>query len=397
MFSKKSIILAILFSLFIYSEYFGVSNKLINSIAILYSYYLIFRLDKKELFGSGFIIGLLWFWWMGYSFIYYDLSYLIPIILVAVASAYGLLFYLGGIFNNILYRLIYFIAFSYLEPFGFNWLKLELPLIDSYFGTSKIEFIILLSLSAYLAYSKIIKKRDVAIYTIALIGLYFFHHLNTPILKKSDLKINLNNTNIAQEIKWDNRYLPKILQDNLANIEKSIKAKDDIIIFPETSFPLILNRQPKLLDMLLEYSNDISIVLGALYEKDGFIYNSTYLFENNKMQIANKVVLVPFGEAVPLPKLLRDFINDSFYGGAEDYKTAKKPTTFTIKGVKFRNAICYEATTDKIYENLDTSYAIATSNNAWFIPSIQPTLQKLLLRYYSDKYHIYIYSVTNGK
>ena len=48
---------------------------------------------------------------------------------------------------------------------------------------------------------------------------------------------------------------------------------------------------------------------------------------------------------------------------------------------KFRNAICYEATTDKIFENLgDTKYMIAISNNAWFTPSIEPTLQHLFFK-----------------
>ena len=119
------------------------------------------------------------------------------------------------------------------------------------------------------------------------------------------------------------------------------------------------------------------------------------MFDKGDIKVAHKVVLVPFGEAVPLPAKIRDIINDTFYGGAKDYETAKEATTFTIKGEKFRNAICYEATTDKVYENLDTNYVIATSNNAWFTPSIEPTLQKLLLKYYAKKYNLVIYSVTN--
>jgi len=92
---------------------------------------------------------------------------------------------------------------------------------------------------------------------------------------------------------------------------------------------------------------------------------------------------------------LVDFINDTFFDGANDYSKASNPTTFTIKGVKFRNAICYEATTDDIYQNLDTPFVIASSNNAWFTPSTQPTLQKLLLRYYAKKYGLVIYHATN--
>ena len=97
------------------------------------------------------------------------------------------------------------------------------------------------------------------------------------------------------------------------------------------------------------------------------------------------------------PKFLVDLINDIFYNGAQDYSKASEATDFIIKGEKFRNAICYEATTDKIFENLgDTKYMIAISNNAWFTPSIEPTLQHLLLKYFSKKYDVNIYHVVNG-
>jgi apolipoprotein N-acyltransferase len=38
---------------------------------------------------------------------------------------------------------------------------------------------------------------------------------------------------------------------------------------------------------------------------------------------------------------------------------------------------------------------IVLSNNGWFTPSIEPTLQKLLLQYYSKKYGTTIYHSVN--
>ncbi len=67
-----------------------------------------------------------------------------------------------------------------------------------------------------------------------------------------------------------------------------------------------------------------------------------------------------------------------------------------IKGLKFRNAICYEATCAEIYEG-DVDFVIATSNNAWFAPSIEPTIQKLLMRYYARKNATTIYHSANYK
>ena len=91
------------------------------------------------------------------------------------------------------------------------------------------------------------------------------------------------------------------------------------------------------------------------------------------------------------------FINDTFFDGAEDYTKAVHPTDFKIKGEQFRNAICYETTTHEIFENLNgVKQMISISNNAWFMPSIEPTLQKLLIKYYARLYGVTIYAVANG-
>jgi apolipoprotein N-acyltransferase len=151
------------------------------------------------------------------------------------------------------------------------------------------------------------------------------------------------------------------------------------------------------MEKLLEKSLKINIIAGSLFYEDDNFYNATYFFSKGKVEIAKKYVLVPFGEEIPFPQFLVDIINEIFYNGAKDYKKAEKPTDFLIKGEKFRNAICYEATSDKIFENLgDTKYMIAISNNAWFTPSIEPTLQKLLLKYYARKYDVIIYHQING-
>jgi len=396
MFSFKSIILSISMSLFIYLEYLGLTNYFVNTIMGLFSFYILFTLNKKELFYAGFLIGILWFWWIGYSFIYYNLLYLIPFVLIGIGLMYGILFYIGGLVDNLLYKIAYFFILSFINPFGFNWFILELPFINSYLGTSKIDLFVILAATSVLIYFQNQNKFKIGIlfYSISLISLSIF---NKPILntEPSNLKIKMQNTSISQAKKWDKKYRDIILKDNFDNIKIAIENKYELIIFPETSFPIVLNHQKFIQQELLNYSKDISIVLGALYEKDGLLYNSSYLFENGEMKIANKVVLVPFGEAVPLPEKLRDIINNTFYNGAKDYETAKEPTTFNIKGTKFRNAICYEATTDEIYKKLDTPYVIAISNNAWFTPSHQPILQKLLMKYYAYKYNLYIYNVTN--
>ena len=404
MFTYKSTLLSICISLFIYIEYFfnidtnnyDIIIRLLNTILSLYAFILIFDLTKKELFGSGFFIGIFWFWWIGYSFVYYNLSYLIPVIIIGIGIVYGLLFFIMGLSNNIFYKVIYIYTLSFIEPFGFNWFKIELPFINSYIGNSKVEFLIIIIISAiFVKYKDRYKKSISLLYFAIVCILILFNTNNEKSINKPNLKIYQYQSNIAQDKKWEKKYKRNIINDNFKNIDKAIQNNYELIILPETAFPLVLNHQKNIQNQLLEKSKEIAIVTGALYEKNNQLYNSTYLFQNNTIQVAHKVVLVPFGEAVPLPEKLRDWINNAFYDGAQDYRTAKEATTFKIKGFKFRNAICYEATTDTIYKNLDTPYVIAISNNAWFTPSHQPTLQKLLLKYYEKKYNLKILNITN--
>lgn len=393
----KVLLFTLFFSAFLYLEHINFSYTLINTFFALSAFLLYYTLSKKELFLSGFFIGIAWFWWLSLSFIYYDLLYLIPFIIISIGLIYALFFYLAGFLINIYLRGLYLFTLSFIEPFGFNWFKPELLCINSFIGTSKIEFFILLLASAFFV-QHYNEKRLVAIsgYVITILSLLLFHTTFQAIsIQKPTIKIKKYDTSIPQEIKWERSYLSQIVENNFLAIQDAIDKKYDLIVLPETAFPVLLNQHPALMEKLKDYSKHIAILTGSLYKEKGNIYNSSYLFDQKEIKIAHKVVLVPFGEAVPFPEKIANWINDIFYNGAKDYVVASNPTTFEVKNFKFRNAICYEATTDEIFQSLDTNFIIAISNNGWFIPSHQPTLQKLLMKYYEKKYRVKIISVTN--
>mgnify|MGYP006415658433 FL=1 len=383
----KSFFIALLFSSSIYFEYFNIGNIFINSITGLVSIYFLLTMSKKELFFIGFFIGLLWFWWIGYSFIYYDLIYLIPIILIFIGIIYGLLFYLSAIYPHIIYRTFAIFSLSFIHPFGFNWFKPEVIFINSFFGIEKLDFLIIITTLALFIYYK-----RVYILTLLLFAISY----TQTIIELPNIKIYQPQYNISQETKWLKSYRDVLIEENLNNIDYAIKNDFELVILPETIFPLPLNKNIPLINILKNKSKKTTIITGALEFENNQYFNTTYMFKNGNMKIARKVVLVPFGESIPLPKILRDLINAYFYNGARDYSVALEPTTFNINGINFRNAICYEATTDKIFNKLDTSFIIATSNNAWFTPSIEPTLQNLLLKYYAKKYNVIIYHSSNS-
>ncbi len=210
-----------------------------------------------------------------------------------------------------------------------------------------------------------------------------------------NLDIAIPNTNLDQSKKWKKEYRNEIVENNFFLIKEAIDAKKDLIILHESAYPLYLNLNTKTLNRLKKLSYNIAIVTGGLHVKENLVYNSSYMFQNGEFKIADKVVLVPFGEKIPLPKWAVDIINNMFFNGADDYKNAQNVSNFQIKNYSFRNAICYEATTDKLYEN-SPKYMIAISNNAWFTPSIEPTLQNLLLKLHAKKYNTIIYHSANS-
>jgi len=343
--------------------------------------------NRMVLFWSGFFTGIFWFYWVGFSFRYYDLDFVIPLMILFGAFLYGTIFWIIGLFQNPLPRAVLLLLLSFIHPLGFNWFIPEVTLTDSFTGVLKWQFgLFLLSIIFFTELKKYYKILAIIPF---LLSLNHPSHLTLP-----HLKIKLTQPKLSQKIKWDKKYLPDIIKKNLLDIKEAIDEKYDLIILSESIFPLYLDRNPNLMETLKELSKKITIVTGSLSYREGKYYNSTYYFTDTNVTIADKVLLVPFGEEVPLPKFIAKYINDIFFDGASDYSTAENPVDIDIKGYRFRNAICYEATRDELYKNAP-SYMIAISNNAWFTPSIEPNLQKLLLKYFSKKYNIVIFHSAN--
>jgi len=99
--------------------------------------------------------------------------------------------------------------------------------------------------------------------------------------------------------------IQKNLSTHIAFIEKAIKKKAQVIVFPELSltgysikdmnWDVALRVEPqKIFSNLLKLSKHITIVLGAVEEAENYgIYNSTFLFEDGKVHIAHRKIYLP--------------------------------------------------------------------------------------------------------
>ncbi len=388
---STGLITALFFSAFLYLSYYGINIPLLNTLTALIGFYLLLHVNKKSLLFAGFFIGILWFYWISYSFKYNGVGYIAPLVVLGFGIVYMLYFGVMALSEKPYIRAILLFGISFYAPVDFNWMQLSLPFVESYIGIYKWQLaVVLFALSA----DGFIKEKRYQFIPLLLI-VFALNFQDYPQKEKAPLKIKLIQTDVKQEEKWTQKALVPTIQMVYKEIQNATKERYDVVVLPESVIPLFLNRQPKLIEQLLAFSESIDIVLGSLEIEGNTHYNATYHFYNgNKMEIIRKVVLVPFGEYIPLPKFLRKFVNDFFFAGASDFKTAAKPQDLHIKGVTFRNAICYEATTDKLYKD-HPKYMIAISNNAWFAPSIEPTLQRLLMKYYSHLYKTTIYHSAN--
>ena len=63
-------------------------NQILNFISpflTLAGIYIIINLSRAGFFAAGFFTGILWFYWIGFSFIYYELVWLIPFVILFIA------------------------------------------------------------------------------------------------------------------------------------------------------------------------------------------------------------------------------------------------------------------------------------------------------------------------
>ena len=387
----KAFVGAILISNFILADVLG--GEILNFISPFFAiagFYFLLKFDRRGFFWTGFFIGIIWFYWISFSLVYYELSYLIPLEILAIGIIYGALFLIAGIPAQIWLKALLLILVSNIHPFGFNWLNLEAVFVPGIFAPSLLALAFIFAAILSLFYVKNCFKFIAFAALLACAVQY-----GTPNFKTLPFEVKLANTEVEQELKWQKQLKNEFINQNLAIIDEAINDGFRAVILPESAFPVYMTHERNLISELLEKSQKIAIVAGALARENGTNYNSAFFFDRGKVRRLDKFILVPFGEEIPLPAFARDLINKIFFGGAKDFETASAPSDYEIDGVKIRNAICYEATRDELFEG-EFDVMIAVTNNGWFVPSTESFLQRNLIKYYATKYNKAIYHSVNG-
>ncbi|BCZ16723.1 Apolipoprotein N-acyltransferase Int [Helicobacter sp. NHP19-003] len=339
------------------------------------------RLRVEQRFVFGLFVGFGMFYWTALSFRYNAYPFLMPLIALLVACCYGGFFYLLLFKQSVLFRVPALWLSSAIHPFGFDWFIPDAFFAYSFFKVDKLSFFLILCALALLA-----DRRLSPLYARIVAGVLFVCALQIPKSSVPLEGIEPISTQINQSDKWSSAELKSNIDANFALIHQAVKKHQKIVILPETAFPIALNKS-LLIPPLLQLSEQITIITGALYEEGKTIYNSTYIFDKGQYHYAHKVILAPFGESMPFPDFLANAL-DRFFFGAEVFKLghATHFSDFKTTALPLRPLVCYEGTSAKAYKN-SPPYLVVVSNNAWFVPSIEPFLQRMLLKYYARRFN----------
>jgi len=286
---------------------------------------------------------------------------------------------------------------------GFPWLSIGYSQIDTALsGWAPIGGVYLMSLLLLVTAISLFnwnKKSSFIIISFVWGGGYYLQQIDWTTSAGEPFTASLVQGNIEQKLKWkaSELYPTMLLYHSLSKAQQA----SDLIVWPETSLPIFSHRiEEKFLEPLhIEMKQkQQDVLLGIpVKEKEGRYYNSMISLGHSGKSQYYKKHLVPFGEFMPLDKILRplarmfDIPMSSFSSG----KNEQKP--INLAGYKAAISICYEDVfgSEVAYNLPEANFLINASNDGWFGDSLAPHQHLQMARMRALETGRYLLRVTN--
>ena len=196
--------------------------------------------------------------------------------------------------------------------------------------------------------------------------------LAQPMPADRDVTLRLVQPNAEQALKWDptqaQLYFERLLSASAA------APRPDLVIWPETALPYLLERHPELAPMIAAAADGAPVALGAQREDGSRFWNSLTVINPDGTDGAryDKHHLVPFGEYIPLGDLAFSLFGLRAFAAQEGagYTAGPGPALVDF-GPRLGRAlplICYEAVfpqdVNAAPERPD--WLLQITNDAWF-------------------------------
>jgi apolipoprotein N-acyltransferase len=231
----------------------------------------------------------------------------------------------------------------------------------------------------------------VAMALALIFGGWRVHQLSTA-APQGSLKVAMVQGDIPQSLKWDPKFLETSFEVYRAQSEAAAQRGADLIVWPEAAATFFFqpdDRYPaqfaddaayrqRLLELAARTGEPILFGAPALGVEDNRVgfYNRAYLVSSGGKVEAwyDKIQLVPFGEYVPLRKLLGGLVNRIVVGFGDMF-AGREQTLFEVHGAKLAVLICYES----VFPNLTRTAVkrgadilMNITNDAWYGKSSAP-------------------------
>ncbi len=227
----------------------------------------------------------------------------------------------------------------------------------------------------------------VALAVILLAGGYNisrYSHIDSQLKNKEMIDVAVLQGNIAQGQKWNIAFRDRTIEIYTELSRAVLKNHDNgIIIWPETALPFFPLESPQLDKKIAAILKNKSTYLltGAPHRSRPFAnksqryYNSAFLFAPNGTIISryDKQHLVPFGEYVPLRKIL--FFLGPLVETIGDFSKGFLTQPLTCRNAKIGVLICFESIFPELARqqvNKGANMLTNITNDAWFGRSSAP-------------------------
>jgi len=211
---------------------------------------------------------------------------------------------------------------------------------------------------------------------------YGFFRLNTPQPAAPHFRVALIQGNIDQAVKWSPAFREATL-DIYSNLSRQAVSQQpaDLIVWPESAAPFFFQENSsaseRIRDLTRELKTGLLFGSPAAEMREGRYtnLNSAFLLAPDGTTVgrSDKMHLVPFGEYVPLAKLL-PFVHKLVHG-IGDFAPGREMQPLTIGTTPLGILVCYEAIFPELARasvNGGSRVLINITNDAWFGHSSAP-------------------------
>lgn len=203
--------------------------------------------------------------------------------------------------------------------------------------------------------------------------LYGAHRLGTEAqARPDDPLVRVVQPNIAQADKWAREERERIWMTLLDLTARPSETPPGLIVWPETALPFLYST-PSLeqLQLAAILPEGAQLITGAV-EIDGDpaaarATNSVLVLDDRGERVAryDKVLLVPFGEYLPLRGVLSRLGLSRIVGGAGRFSAGAGPRTLETSAGAVQPLVCYEVIFPR-FDAPDARFLVNLTNDAWF-------------------------------